>query len=124
MINENTIWNSKQNHPELVVKDCIKEFGFNEEQVDRLRFMLMNRGINKWLLARVRFIKLKHKVKNIMKGAIGEYGHKHPLVKEIKSVQAEMQNIAKLPRWVEWGMVIHRRMKNNIKDIRIKGRHC
>lgn len=124
MINEKTIWSSAQNNPELVVRDCIKEFNFNEEQCKKLRFILMNRGIGKWLLARVKFIKLKHRVKSVMKESIEKYGHKHPIVREIKFIQAEMQNIAKMPRYVIWGKIIHRRMRNNIKDIKIKGRHC
>ncbi|KKL99906.1 hypothetical protein LCGC14_1809740 [marine sediment metagenome] len=124
MVNEKTIWCSKQNHPELVIKDCIREFNLNSKQAEKLRFILMNRGINKWLLARRRFITLKHKVKDIMKESISQYGHKHPLVKHIKKIQAEMQNIAKLPRWIEWGVHIHRKMKANEGEIVIKGKHC
>ena len=124
MVNEKTIWNSQQNHPELVVKDCIEEFKLSGKQAEKLRFILMNRGINKWLYARFKFISLKHIVKDIMKEAIIQYGHRHPLVKSIKQIQAEMQNIAKTPRWVEWGTHIHKKMSNNIKDIKVRGKHC
>ena len=65
-VNENTIWNMRENNPELVVRDCIKIFGFTEEQADILRYVLMVRGVNKWLLARRKFIKLKHKVKEML----------------------------------------------------------
>lgn len=124
MVNEKTIWNSQQNHPELVVKDCINEFKLSHKQAKKLRFILMNRGVNKWLYARVKFISLKHIVKDIMKESITQYGHRHPLVKSIKQIQSEMQNIAKTPRWIEWGTKIHKKMSNNIKDITIRGRHC
>ena len=81
-----------------------------------LRFILMNRGINKWLYARYKFIKLKHEVKKMKKMNLKD--------KNIAYIQEKMQNIAKTPRWVEWGTYIHKKMSNNIKDIKIKGRHC
>lgn len=124
MINENTIWCSRQNHPELVIIDCKEAFNLTEEQCEKLRFILMNRGVNKWLYARRLFIKLKHRVKEIRKHAINEFGEKHILVKDIKHIQEAMQNIAKAPRWVEWGKIVHKKMSNNDKEIVIKGRHC
>lgn len=124
MINENTIWSSRQNHPELIVQDCKKEFNLTSEQCDKLRFILMNRGINKWLYCRRLFIKLKHKVKNIRKKVVKDYGHKNELVKYIKKIQEEIQNIAKTPRWVEWGTQVHKKMTQNEKEIIIRGRHC
>lgn len=123
-INKNTIWSSRQNHPELVVQDIKEMFSLNEEQCKQIRLILMNRGINKWLYARRLFIKLKHEVKEIRKKSISDYGQKHPLVKEIKKIQEKMQNIAKMPRWIEWGTYVHKNMKQNIKDIKIKGKHC
>ena len=116
MINEKTIWNSQQNHPELVVRDCIKEFKLSPEQAGKLRFILMNRGINKWLYARYLFIKLKHEVKRMKKA--------NPEDKNIAYIQEKMQNIAKTPRWVEWGTHIHKKMSDNIRDVVVKGKHC
>lgn len=115
-VDENTIWNSRQNHPELVVTDCVKEFDLSLEQADKLRFILMNRGVNKWLYARHLFIKLKHEVKKMKKS--------NPKNKEVVYIQAKMQNIAKMPRWIEWGIHVHKNMPKNIKEIKIKGRHC
>jgi hypothetical protein len=123
-INEKTIWNSKQNHPELVVQDCRKEFNLSEDQCQKLRFILMNRGINKWLYGRRLFIKLKHKVKSLRAEAIKEFGEKHKLVKFIKFIQEKMQNIAKNPRWIEWGTHVHKKMGANEREIVIKGNHC
>ncbi len=116
MVDENTIWNSKQNHPELVIRDCINHFNLSQEQVMKLRFILMNRGINKWLYARYMFIRLKHEVKKMKK--------QNPTDKNISYIQEKMQNIARTPRWVEWGTLIHKKMSNNIKEIQIKGKHC
>ncbi len=120
-INEKTIWNSKQNHPELIVEDCKKEFGLNEKQCDKLRFILMNRGVNKWLYARLKFIELKHKVKEILYKSDFKDSQ---LRKKFKKIYEEMQNIAKCPRWVEWGKHRHKNMRKNKEKIIIKGRHC
>lgn len=120
MINEKTIWQISQNHPELVIEDCKKEFNLNEEQCDKLRFILMNRGVNKWLYCRLQFIKLKHEVKKTLK----EYPVKSNEFRLLQIINEKMQNIAKTPRWVEWGKKVHKKMSNNLKEIKIKGRHC
>jgi len=119
MINETTIWNSKQNIPELVVQDCRIEFDLTEKECDKLRFILLNRGVNKWLYARRLFIKLKHEVKELFK----KEEDKYTKIK-LGRINEKMQNIAKLPRWIEWSAKIHKSMKNNEKDIIIKGKHC
>ena len=119
-INEKTIWSSRQNHPELVVQDAKSAFNLTEKQCEELRFMLMNRGINKWLYARTRFIDLKHEIKEHLLASV-------PKTKEYKFLQwlnERMQNIARTPRWVEWGTRVHKKMSENKKDIIIKGRHC
>lgn len=58
------------------------------------------------------------------KESIERFGEKHPLVKKIKKIQEKMQNIAKTPRWIEWGKKVHKDMKNNEKEITVKGKHC
>ena len=119
-INEKTIWGSQQNHPELVVQDCKKEFGLTEEQCEKLRFILMNRGINKWLYARIKFIDLKHEVKDMLKAS----KMKSPEYYLLQKINAGMQNIAKMPRWVEWGKHRHKNMRNNEREIVVKGASC
>lgn len=119
-INEKTIWNSQQNHPELVVQDAKKAFNLTEKQCDELRFILMNRGINKWLYARLLLIDLKHEVKDYLK----QLNPKDPEHFIIQYINTRMQNIAKLPRWVEWGKTRHKRMTENEKDIIVKGDFC
>jgi len=97
-INERTIWGERQNHPELVVRDAVTAFGLTPEQATQLRFILMRRGVNKWLLARRRFIRLKHEVKDMLRAATPRT-ERHRL---LQSINERMQHIAKMPRWVEW----------------------
>ena len=119
-INERTIWASRQNHPELVVQDAKESFNLTEEECKRLRFILMNRGVNKWLYARTQFIDLKHEVKDWLRSL----EPKTPLHKKVQKLNERMQNIAKTPRWVIWGTHVHKNMKQNEKEIIIKGKPC
>lgn len=119
-INERTIWNSRQNHPELVVMDARAAFGLDDAQCEHLRFILMNRGVNKWLFARTRFIDLKHDFKDWLK----ELPPGTPLHKKVQAFNARMQHIAKCPRWVEWGTRVHRRMRENEREIVVRGKPC
>jgi len=120
MIDQNSIWGQKQNHPYLVVEDCRNEFNLTEEQCERLRFFLMNRGINKWLLVRRRFIRLKHEVKDMLL----ESEPRTERYKLLQYINEKMQNIAKMPRWVEWNTYIHKKRAKDEEEIIIKGRHC
>jgi hypothetical protein len=97
-VNERTIWSERQNHPELVVRDAVAAFGLTEDQAQTLRFILMRRGINKWLLARRQFIRLKHEVKDMLKASVIRT-ERHRL---LQAINERMQHIAKMPRWVEW----------------------
>ena len=115
-----TIWNSKQNHPEYVVRDCQIEFGLTEEQCEKLRFILMNRGVNKWLYARRKFIALKHDIKRMMKEADKKSDSYYILC----HINESMQNISKMPRWIEWNKHIHRKMKKNEQEVIVKGKRC
>lgn len=119
IMNERNIWSVKQNHPELVVEDCKTEFGLSEEQCEKLRFILLKRGVNKWLYARRKFIDLKHRVKEYLKNETDIEKKKL-----IEPIYVEMQHIARLPRWIIWDKKIHKKMRNSEKAIIIKGRHC
>lgn len=123
-LNENTIWGMQQNHPELVVQDCRKEFGLTEEQCERLRQILMERGINKWLLARLKFIDLKHALKETVRKLNIKNGHDKELRLVVLKTYEQLQNICKMPRWVEWGKYRHKNMKNNEREIIVRGRSC
>ena len=116
-INERTIWNVRQNHPELVVRDCVEAFGLTEEQAGVLRQILMLRGVNKWLLARRRFIRLKHEVKDMLKASTPRT-ERHRLLQRINE---QMQHIAKMPRWVEWPQQMHRHMARSEARCVVRG---
>ena len=114
--NPNTIWCARQNNPELVVQDLKKAFNLNEQQCQLVRYSLLIRGVNKWLYARRRFIKLKHDVKKMM--------NKNPHDKQLQEINTRMQNIAKMPRWVEWPPTTTRNWGNIEEELFIQGRHC
>ncbi len=123
-VDERSIWGCKQNHPELVVQDATMLFGLDVAQQEQLRRVLMLRGVNKWLLARRRFIDLKHHVK----GLVHEFhamdkprGLAKRAWRELLRVYEEMQHIAKSPRWVEWGQKVHGKMRENVKEIVVRG---
>jgi hypothetical protein len=123
--NENTIWGLRQNHPELVVQDCRREFGLTEPQCERLREILMERGVNKWLLARRQFIALKHDLKEtITELQKSKQVDGRILRKTLLNVYGRMQNICKMPRWIEWPKQVHKDMKKNESLVIVRGRHC
>ena len=102
----------------MVIQDARRELGLDEVQCDVLRKILLRRGVNKWLYARWRFIQLKHQVKKILKAETPGTER----YKLIQKIYAPMQHIAKMPRWVEWGQYIHRKMSANIADCVVRGR--
>ena len=112
----NTIWMARQNNPELVVQDLKKALGLDEQQCQIVRYSLMIRGVNKWLLARRRFIKLKHEVKDMMR--------ENPDIKLLQHINEKMQNIAKMPRWVEFPPTTTQNWRKIEEEIFIQGRHC
>ena len=67
-ITPENIWNFKQNHPELVIKD-LKELGFSHDIIETVRHSMLARGINKWLKVRRDLISYKktlhHEIKEL-----------------------------------------------------------
>lgn len=122
-IDEQTIWTCRQNHPELVVQDLKETFQLTQDECDQIRWILMKRGINKWLYARRLFIDLKHKMKPILHQLYeGELGFKESR-KEYQKTYAGLQNICKMPRWVEWGPT-HKNMTKCDDEIIVRGGRC
>lgn len=119
-LDERRIWEYAQNNPELVVQDAVAEFGLDTAQAQRLREILRDRGVNKWLLARRRFIRLKHRVKNRLKRT----RPKTPEYRLLQEINADMQRIAKAPRWVEWPAEIHRKIAKCEAKIIERGQPC
>ena len=92
-INPKTIWSVKQNNPNLIVQDCVKEFNLDEKQAEKLRYILLIRGVNKWLFARRKFIQLKHKVKDLMKQIQQDSGTNNSHFKDIQWVSQEPHSL-------------------------------
>lgn len=114
LINPDNIWGERQNNPELIIEDCRKKFGFDEVQCQQMRDILMRRGINKWLLGRRMFIQLKHEVKDLMKQNRGN--------RLLEWLNMRMQNIAKLPRYVEFPHTTTHNWNKIEEQIVVKGR--
>lgn len=121
-LNPETIWSFRQNIPELIVRDCIREFNLDDEQAEKLRIILLARGVNKWFYARREFLRLKHDVKDMLKSKELPYNDKE-VHKIIQDIYVKMQNIAKMSRWIEWPRTVTHQWKNIEKDIEVKGRH-
>mgnify|MGYP007072972006 CR=1 FL=1 len=97
-----------QNQPEMVVQDLKEAFDLNEVQAEYVRYVMLKRGINKWMYARRKFIDLKHIVKRRMKQAEID-SNRFYIYQELNE---KMQHIAKTPRWVEWPKKIHNSLEN------------
>lgn len=51
-VDRTNIWNFSQNRPELVIQDAARYLGLDEEEQDKLRTILLARGVAKWLKVR------------------------------------------------------------------------
>lgn len=120
-LDENTIQSFRQNIPELIVSDCIKEFNLDDEQAERLRIILIARGVNKWFYVRREFIRLKHQIKDMLKSKDGVYGDIR-VHRIIEGIYIRMQNMAKMPRFVEWPRTLTHKWSRIERDIKIKGK--
>lgn len=116
------IQSCRQNIPELIVRDCIKEFDLDDEQAEKLRMILLVRGVNKVFYARRQLIKLKHEVKEMLNSKEFPYNDKK-IHRVVEKIYVKMQNIAKISRWIYWPKTITHKWNNIEKKIIIKGRH-
>lgn len=116
--NPNTINQARQNQPEMVVRDLKNAFGLSRSGVQYVRWVLLMRGINKWMYARRKFIDLKHIVKRRMK--LNDYPSKEYYI--YQELNEKMQHIAKTPRWVEWPTRVHNDLKNAHSNVVTKRR--
>lgn len=94
----------------------------DEEDAEKMRRILLARGVNKWFYARREFIRLKHDVKDMLKSKESPYDRKD-VHKVIEIIYSRMQNIARLPRWIWWPITITHKWKKIEDNIIIKGRH-
>lgn len=113
--NEKTIWNTKQNHPELIVNDLVREFGITDKE--KVRKILLKRGVNKWMYVRYKIINLKHRMKEIVKAGKISF-------KQFLKFYAALRELCNTQRWVEWSPYIHKKMKQNVQECTLKGKPC
>ncbi len=123
-VNPETIWMYRQNIPELVVQDAVKEFNLTEEQTERMRLILLYRGVNKWLYCRRLFIDFKHQVKDMLKNESNKSIKNKEKINLLHYINAELQHIAKQPRWIEWPITITHDWDKIESQIIIKGKKC
>lgn len=121
-IDPHNIQSYRQNIPELIVRDCIREFNLDDKQAERLRIILLARGVNKWFYVRREFVRLRHQVKEMLESSEYPY-NKREVHRVIEKIYVRMQNIAKLPRWIWWPITITHKWKKIEEKIIIKGRH-
>lgn len=65
-VNPTNIWNYKQNHPELIIKD-LERVGASPFIIKVVRTSMLARGINKWLKVRRDLIAYKKNIRNDIK---------------------------------------------------------
>ena len=100
-VNKTNIWNFKQNHPELVIKDIRKYLPIPiiSGYIQRLvRVSMMARGINKWLKVRRDLIAYKKLVKH--------------------DVKREWENVNRLKKEMSENYCYEKQVKNGEKTLR------
>ena len=116
-LSPSNIWNYRQNHPELVIKDC-KEHGFTEEQLEIVRKSMLCRGINKWLKVRRDLIAYKKLVKHEIRALVNEITLiKQELKESYVPVSAVLKDKTLLKKWSHTNQLI---TKLNIKRALLK----
>jgi len=137
LVNAETIYNEKQNYPELIVEDILKEIDFlitfyiekgladkrqytlsdeetllNELKIDlrnKIYAILLKRGVNKWLLVRKLLIRLKKLYQEEINNTL----------KEIQTLKKEMERLIHPPKRMKDE---HRILKERLKLLsRIRG---
>ena len=112
-----TIWNFRQNHPELVIRDLREYLGLSEEDLDFVRTVLLARGINKWLKVRRDLIAYKKQLRHDIKRVEADRcalpkGHprRRGLLeksKALQSVRATLKTLCQTDRWQIWPRHLH-----------------
>jgi len=98
-----TIWNFRQNNPELIVQDLVLYLGLDKKQEELARKILLARGVNKWFKVRRDLIAYKKQVKHIVKDLYLEHKKENKeLIKLAESVRHNLRNLCKTDRWQVW----------------------
>ena len=106
------IWNFRQNHPELVVRDLAEKLNLDEYQQQIVRDSLMARGVNKWLKVRRDLIAykklLKHEVARIEKERVAlpkwspERKRLLSVQNRVREIRKDLKTLCMTERWQEW----------------------
>lgn len=131
-----TIWNFRQNNPELIVDDARQYIGLNEEQCDLLRIILLARGVNKWFKVRRDLIAykkvIKHEIKRIekektllkeqIKTSFDEklyckYLINKELHKKLMQIRSDLKALCMTDRWQLWRPSTSRRVLKEMNSI-------
>lgn len=111
-VSPKTIWNFRQNHPELVIRDLREYLGLDEEKLEFVRTVMLSRGINKWLKVRRDLIAYKKQLRKEIKQTVGDlentpkFDKKWYLLKErlkiLSGVRGTLKGLCMTERWQIW----------------------
>lgn len=111
-ITRKNIWNFRQNHPELVVRDLREKLGLNEEQCQVVRDSLLARGVNKWLKVRRDLIAykklLKHEIAELEAQRLSLPRHSPERSKllavqnRVRAIRKDLKALCMTDRWQIW----------------------
>jgi hypothetical protein len=113
-VNKKTIWNFRQNNPELVINDAREFLRLSEDQCDILRNILLARGVNKWLKVRRDLIaykkQIKHRICEIQQiiPRLKSYGYGTHLIelkqelKTLQKIRGDLKRLCMTDRWQIW----------------------
>jgi hypothetical protein len=136
-VSPKTIWNFKQNNPELVVEDARQYIGLNEEQCELLRTILLARGVNKWLKVRRDLIAYKKQIKHQIKRVTEEIKAAKSLLRDdpqnqriitqrivlketlkiLEAVRGDLKALCMTDRWQIWRPSTSRRVLKEMNSI-------
>ena len=137
-VSPRTIWNFKQNNPELVIEDVKEYLELNEEQCEMLRTIMLARGINKWLKVRRDLIaykkQIKHEIKEIekrkfkLKQEMKDFGYSERVYREylaykevhkkLMQIRGDLKGLCMTDRWQIWSKSTSRDALRQMNSIR------
>ena len=98
-----TIWNFRQNNPELIIQDLGLYLDLDDEQKELVRKVLLARGVNKWFKVRRDLIAYKKQMRNTIKALYSEHNKENKeLIKLAESVRHNLKVLCKTDRWQIW----------------------
>jgi len=122
-VSPKTIWNFRQNNPNLIVEDARKYLKLNTGQCELLRKILLARGVNKWFKVRRDLIAYKKQVKHTLKDIHRQRMDGRKELKEtekyLMQVRATLRKLCKTDRWQIWPQLYsHHKELRNMNSLR------